>query len=120
MERAEYVLKVTAQRPVALITHPVNQTLVMLYSSSTTKGIAHKVTRNLAYLVDSHVARSRPLGANKWDPHRKSYEPAIPKSKASSPRRIEIERNAWFAVGETVRMAEGMAGISLGRLRTHK
>jgi hypothetical protein len=98
----------------------VDQTLLLLYSSATTKGVAHKVTRNLAYLVDSHVARSRPLGAIKWDPRRKSYEPTKPKSKSTSPRRAELERNAWFAVGETVRMAEGMARISLGRLRTSK
>ena len=106
----------------------VDSTLNILYSSSQSRGLPHKLTQNLSTLLRHHL---------KWTTHHYYYAASStwkPNLPASSPeyaptpltlrsknfakkqeRKAVFDKNAWGALGEVVRMAEGRHNISLGR-----
>jgi hypothetical protein len=100
----------------------VDNTLSLLHTSSIRRGLADDLTRNLAFFRNKFVEDSRgrylrPVGT--W----KASGEQQPVISAKQEGRIAL-RNAWqqldfstlSAVGEVLRMAEGTAGLSLGRL----
>ncbi|PSR76118.1 hypothetical protein PHLCEN_2v8668 [Hermanssonia centrifuga] len=94
-----------------------------------TRGLPHKLTQSLSYLVKERVdyERHRYSGASAWnpklDPSSVEYKPQVfAQGKRASNRSNGQERQkalgdeAWGALGEVVQMAEGRHGISLGRI----
>ncbi|KZV66709.1 hypothetical protein PENSPDRAFT_584914 [Peniophora sp. CONT] len=115
--RREEWLRVWEQR--------ADNTLALMMSSSGSRGLAHKLTSNLAslnyHIRDAH----RPKSGPQWKTSPDAYvdlEEALKnrlkqergQSKGASP---EYNREAWGALEEVVRMAEGSAGVLLGRPR---
>lgn len=108
----------------------MDNTLTMLYSSSQSRGLPHELTRNISSLVDNNIKWSQRhyySALKTWKPQlppdSEEYipKPVIPttqkgRNKAEKERRQkEFDRNAWGALGEVVRMAEGRDGLCLGR-----
>ncbi|KAF9523855.1 hypothetical protein CPB83DRAFT_774777 [Crepidotus variabilis] len=96
----------------------IDNTLALLYNSANTRGLAHQVTRNLAHLAG--LERVRALASTrrlpKWNP-----QGATP-SQAKLLKTLEIKRlkaqfvaNGLGAMNELVRVAEGSAGLAMGR-----
>lgn len=50
-----------------------------------------------------------------WDPHQKVYQPAR-QIRPSQVRAEKFDGQSWGALEETVRMAEGKSGLTLGRM----
>jgi hypothetical protein len=101
----------------------VDNTLSLLSTSAQSRGLAHKLTRNLAFLnfgflryhANHHYNATRP-----WDPHwqQQQYKPA----REARPSQIKAEKfdsQCWGALEETARMAEGKSRLSLGRIVFH-
>lgn len=94
-------------------------------NSSSSRGLAHKLTRNLAslnyHIRDTHTPKPGPQWKSSPDEYvdieealRNRLKQERGQSKGSSP---EYDRQAWGALEEVVRMAEGSAGVLLGRPR---
>lgn len=111
----------------------VDNTLSLLAISACSRGLAHRLTRNLNILKRHNQAlATKPDSYTQrhyWDPRLPSnserYKPVIvladspPGSKADKKerwRRLDLE--AWGALGEVILMAEGRDGISLGRIKS--
>ena len=116
----------------------MDDTLALLYSSARSRGLAHRLTRNLSFTAhDFRGWHDRRLNkpAPAWNPHADKFaarkgKPAAPaqttaqtasataRAGARDRRRASAARGGveWSALAEVVRMAEGTAGISLGRL----
>jgi len=100
----------------------VDNTLSLLYNSAISRGLAHKLTRNLHVLSYRrkywlHSAYGRPSAP--WRPTGINLR--------ANPNKRQTERNgpgelAWNMVGEVFRMAEGRDQLMLGRVppRQHK
>ncbi|KAF9646197.1 hypothetical protein BDM02DRAFT_3100298 [Thelephora ganbajun] len=100
----------------------MDNTLSLLYNSAISRGLAHKLTRNLHALSHRrkdwlHSAYERP-GAP-WKP---TGEPVHARPKKHQADRHESGGLAWNMVGEVVRMAEGRDQLMLGRVppRQHR
>jgi hypothetical protein len=113
----------------------VDRTLSLLYTSSQSHGLPHQLTRNLAILARQHRHRAVRLrkaqlaASPVWKPHLPPNDPAysVPRSppgkearaenkEAKRARQRRMDDEAWGALGESVRLAEGRAGVSLGRV----
>ena len=97
-----------------LNTATVDNTLLLLYNSAVSRGLAHKLTRNLATLSSLRKAwlcsaYERP-GAP-WNPTGKQMHA---RTKKSRDRKNELGESAWNMVREVVRMAEGRDRLVLG------
>ena len=100
----------------------MDNTLSLLYTSAVSRGLAHKLTRNLHAL--SHY-REKWLGfaykrpSIPWKPTGGAVHSKPKKSKTDKNESGEL---AWNMVGEVVRMAEGRDQLMLGRIppRQHK
>ena len=93
----------------------VDNTLSLLYNSAISRGLAHKLTRNLHAL--SHRRKV-------WlhSPHRRFNTPRKPTGAPIQlkPNKCQADRNepgesAWDMVGEVIRMAEGRDRLVLHR-----
>ncbi|KAJ7672073.1 hypothetical protein B0H17DRAFT_184091 [Mycena rosella] len=93
----------------------VDNTLAMLYTSSKTHGLSHRLTRNLGLLVraEQHRINRRRLPEWKANPPA-NYNPERD-LQLESKKQLE-EAHAWDAIEEVVRMAEGRNEIVLGRI----
>jgi hypothetical protein len=100
----------------------VDNTLSLLYTSASSRGLPHDLTRNLASLQRRHIAWSK----SKYNRPASAWDPKLPPSKyqvKTKPRvtitnnedGIKVEEKAWNALGEVVRMAEGRDMLVLGR-----
>ncbi|KAH9976098.1 hypothetical protein BGW80DRAFT_1436146 [Lactifluus volemus] len=77
----------------------VGRTLSLLSVSAQSRGLAHKLTRNLSFLnfgFQKYQERTHHGPPQYWDPHQQEYKPARPP--------------------QTARMAEGKSGLTLGRI----
>jgi len=121
------------QRRYAIWERRLDNTLSLLAISACSRGLAHRLTRNLDILKRHNQAlATKPDSYTQrhyWDPRLPSnserYKPVIvladspPGSKADKKerwRRLDLE--AWGALGEVILMAEGRDGISLGRIKS--
>lgn len=124
MGKTEYVdiLVSTKQMFSNLKIATVDNTLSLLYNSAISRGLAHKLTRNLhalsyrrkGWLHTAYERHSAP-----WKP---TGGPVHANTKKRRTDRNESGELAWNMVGEVVRMAEGRDQLMLGRVppRQHK
>jgi len=101
----------------------MDNTLALLYNSSTSRGLPHQLTRNLGFLVLSQHQRLRshqfPVWSPQLPPTSPRYKPAVeaPSRKDQNSKRwADFDEKAWTALSQVVRMAEGRQGISLGQI----
>lgn len=110
---------------------PVDHTLSLLATAAVSRGLTHKITRNLKWLRQNHV-----LWVEKsYYAHRHYWKPQLPQTsekflpyplpKPGSRPDLILRNNRKMrlfdeqcsnAIGEVVKMAEGRHGIILGRL----
>ncbi|KIL63730.1 hypothetical protein M378DRAFT_186943 [Amanita muscaria Koide BX008] len=99
----------------------VNNTLALLYNSSQTRGLAHNLTRNLAWLVSSEQQRVRAYRLKAWDPKR----PHALTNLTEKARKKQEEENkfkdfvarSWAPLNRAVELAEAKDDLTLGRIR---
>ena len=107
----------TLFRPTMLI-FVVDRTLSLLITSAQSRGLANKLTRNLAFLhfeFHKYQVSTRYGPWQFWDPRKREYKPA----RQARPSRTTAERfdgQSWGALEETARMAEEKSGLMLGRM----
>ena len=104
----------------------VDNTLSILSNSSYTRGIPHKLTRNLASLYLSHAIANKPkhIKTGSWNPHKDltAYTPKTVISPQGRKRDAKeqaskaLSDDAWGSLGSVIKMAEGRHGILLGRI----
>ncbi|KAJ7286924.1 hypothetical protein C8J57DRAFT_1215219 [Mycena rebaudengoi] len=99
----------------------IDNTLAILYTSGKSKGLSHRLTRNLALLVRGEQARVDYELLPVWKSNLNTTDPLYradfrdPQYAASQKRQMEAAP-AWDAMQEVIRMAEGRHGITLGRM----
>ena len=102
-----------------------DNTLALMMNSSDTRGLAHKLTRNLATL-NHHIQNTyTPTTSVQWKTSPDEYTDLekVMKNRLKSERgqnkgaSPEYNRQAWGALEEVVCMAGGSAGVLLGRPR---
>ena len=112
-----------------LLCFPVDHTLLLLANAAVSRGLAHRITRNLRWLRQSHVLWVEKLYHSHkpfWKPQLPStqYQPYSLPTPGSKPDHI-LRRNRRMrtfdeqcsnALGEVVKMAEGRHNTILGRL----
>ncbi|CCM02966.1 uncharacterized protein FIBRA_05081 [Fibroporia radiculosa] len=109
-----------------------DNTLSLLLVSAQSRGLPHRLTRNLNFLQKEHP-RFRDIKAGSilerqwWNPQlpqdSERYKPRIIKLGSRADRREDrkdkwrkLDEDSWGALGEAVLMAEGRSAISLGRI----
>ncbi|KAF8584836.1 hypothetical protein K439DRAFT_1105813 [Ramaria rubella] len=99
----------------------VDNTLELLHNSATSRGLAHRLTRNIGFLTHAYL-KSRSRHGSVWDPQLPATSPLYSVEKPQTAKDKKKEgRDAFDAVvfqslGQVVRLAEGRSRISLGRL----
>ena len=113
---SEFQLDILAQSSKLIIV--VDRTLSLLVTSAQSRGLAHKLTRNISFLhfgFQNYQTVTRYGLPLNWNPHQQDYKPAR-QVRASQIRAEKFEGQNWGALEETARMAEGKSGLSLGRM----
>ncbi|KAG1716220.1 hypothetical protein ID866_960 [Astraeus odoratus] len=110
----------------------MDHTLTFLLSSAQSRGLSHRVVRNVNILSEAHrlwIRANYYRGAKRWNPHLppssptydpKSLLPADMRAVRKRDRRREakvLDERCWDALGEVIRMAEARHNLSLGRHR---
>ncbi|KAN0130757.1 hypothetical protein V8E53_011432 [Lactarius tabidus] len=96
----------------------MDNTLALLSTSAQSRGLAHKLTRNLAFLnfgFRQYHANILYSTTRPWDPQQQEYKPPR-KVRPAQIKAEKFDRQCWGALEETVRMAEGKSKLSLGRI----
>ncbi|KAJ6593212.1 hypothetical protein B0H19DRAFT_14565 [Mycena capillaripes] len=99
----------------------IDNTLALLYTSCKTRGLAHRLTRNLALLTRGEQSRINSIRLPQWKPSLPSeaaeYQRSFQDPNLAINRKREAEAAlAWNALEEVVRMAEGRNELSLGKI----
>ncbi|KAL0955657.1 hypothetical protein HGRIS_001884 [Hohenbuehelia grisea] len=94
----------------------MDNTLALLCSSSLSRGLPHRLTRNLALLILGQHQRLSAQPVLRWKPELIGVPTTISKKEEKQARWDEWDENAWAALGEVVSMAEARQKISLGRV----
>ena len=108
----------------------MDNTLSLLYNSAISKGLPHRLTRNLSFLLLKHNIwwSQRIFASNKhWNPSlppdSPAYRPPTPAEQSKQQKKEEklrpwkeLDESAWGALGQVVRLAEGRHDISLGTI----
>lgn len=103
----------------------VDNTLSLLYSSSQSRGLPHRLTRNLVSLVYSQKYILEHEKFPDWNPKlpidSPNYDPVqnelrLRKKTLMKAQQDGLNKKAWAALGEVVQMSEGRDGVSLGRV----
>jgi len=98
----------------------MDTTLSLLYTSSQSRGLPHKLTRNLSFLVLSEhqrLIKHHPQKA--WEPQIHAASTPKPPDLRKEEREKRLEdfvSNAWAPLSQVVKLAEGRDCLSLGRL----
>ncbi|KAI0035602.1 hypothetical protein K488DRAFT_42993 [Vararia minispora EC-137] len=104
----------------------VDNTLELLLTSATSRGLPHKLTKNLSRLhwdfINFNNDRYNRQGPA-WDPSPDSYKDIDEHLRVLEKRRkgalrgkdLAYDAQAWGALEEVVRMAEGTSGLVLGQ-----
>ncbi|KAH9175046.1 hypothetical protein EDB89DRAFT_434570 [Lactarius sanguifluus] len=114
--------KAQLERWLRLWESSVDRTLSLLSTSAQSRGLAHKLTRNLAFLnfgFRRYQENIRNSSIRPWEPHRQAYKPRDARSSQTI-KAEKFDRQCWGALEETVRMAEGKSRLSLGRIAFHR
>lgn len=114
---------------------PVDNTLTLLSISARTRGLSHRITRNLTHLASAYDLTG---SYNPDEPPPLSWRPDLPTdSPQYMPRsidppghlrpvtkrmqdmdlRIKLNKEIWSAFGEVINMAEARDNLSLGRIK---
>jgi len=96
----------------------LDQTLSLLITSAQSRGLAHKLTRNLSFLhfgFQKYQESTRYSIKQAWNPQQQGYKP-VRQAHSSQTMAERFDGQSWGALEETVRMAEGKSGLSLGRM----
>lgn len=96
----------------------VDRTLSLLITSAQSRGLAHRLTRNLSFLhvgFKRYQERTRYGLTRSWDPKQKEYKPPR-EARPSQLRADKFDGQNWGALEETARMAEGKSRLTLGRM----
>jgi len=105
----------------------VDHTLALFYTSCHSRGLPHRLVRNLAYLRGSEKERMWQIQGRRkaWDPQNKALLTKIQTVKlkdlnalAKKQKEAQFESNADGAFSEVIRMAEGCGNLTLGREST--
>jgi hypothetical protein len=108
---------------------PVDNTLSLLYNSAKSRGLPHRLTRNLSILrlrnadwwEKRHFSPSQPWNPQ-LPPDSPKYQPQMVqrakiKNQEEKQRRWrELDDNAWNALGQVVRLAEAKHELCLGTI----
>ncbi|KAJ7682478.1 hypothetical protein DFH06DRAFT_971813 [Mycena polygramma] len=103
----------------------IDNTLALLYTSSKTRGLSHRLTRNLALLIRGEQSRINRSKLPQWRPRLPfgvaEYQPFFEDPNIAAARKREAEVGfAWNALEEVVRMAEGRNELCLGKLALNR
>jgi hypothetical protein len=96
----------------------VDRTLSLLVTSAQSRGLAHRLTRNLSILhfgFQKYQAEVRYGLMHTWNPRQQLYYPAR-ETRSSLVDAETFDGQSWGALEETVKLAEGKSGITLGRM----
>jgi hypothetical protein len=99
----------------------VDATLSLLYNASHSRGLSNRLTRNISSLYVNMDTKPTATWQPQLDPSSLEYqiptEPEFENAKHKLNRKKQqLDGQSWNALGEAVRMAEGTAQLSLGRV----
>ncbi|KAL1659244.1 hypothetical protein GGF50DRAFT_131169 [Schizophyllum commune] len=99
----------------------VDNALSLMYHSSTSRGLPHRLTRNLGLLSFSERERLNQRLFPVWrsDQPEKALGKALRKTEKEQAY-ASTDHGAWSAVEQVARMAEGRHGMSLGRIQVKR
>ncbi|KAL1719854.1 hypothetical protein EV715DRAFT_272493 [Schizophyllum commune] len=99
----------------------VDNALSLMYHSSTSRGLPHRLTRNLGLLSFSERERLNQRLFPVWrsDQPEKALGKALRKTEKEQAY-ARTDHGAWSAVEQVARMAEGRHGMSLGRIQVKR
>ncbi|KAJ7579008.1 hypothetical protein C8J56DRAFT_796553 [Mycena floridula] len=104
----------------------MDNTLALLYTSSQSRGLPHRLTRNLSLLSWGEYHRLSTELLPRWNSQRtpSHYEIPLPPNseegitKAQDQERWDaVDRCQWNAFSDVLRMAEGQGGLVFGTAR---
>jgi hypothetical protein len=101
---------------------PVDITLALLFSSATSNGLPHQLTKNFSNMMDIYQTKlyvdfhMRRASAGVWQ-GQNSNSVKKPTAVHSNPR-ASIRSNAWSTLGELIEFVEGDTGILAGKLQS--
>ncbi|KAJ7198490.1 hypothetical protein GGX14DRAFT_181592 [Mycena pura] len=101
----------------------IDNTLALLYTSSKSRGLAHRLTRNLGLLIHGEQTRINGKKLHAWKPSRvpdaPEYQTEFLEHQLRKRQDAEAPLNkiiAWNGLEEVLRMAEGRSEISLSKV----
>lgn len=121
MGESKCVVKLVVQiDPSDILFNQVDNTLSLLCASASSRGLPHDVTRNLASLQRRH----NHWATDKYNRPSQAWNPSLPLTEYREPKKLKkragdnskLDEQAWNALGDVVRMAEGRDGLTLGRV----
>ncbi|THH15066.1 hypothetical protein EW146_g5359 [Bondarzewia mesenterica] len=98
----------------------IDNTLELLYNSSRSRGLPHQLTKNLSFLCFGYQKWQHDQlygSTRKWDPSPEKHQKGSAPKPGQNIERGQFKAEAWGALEEVARMAEGTAGITLGRMK---
>ncbi|TDL22989.1 hypothetical protein BD410DRAFT_721915 [Rickenella mellea] len=108
----------------------VDKTLSLFHVSAISRGLPHKITKQLSYLSLTHTsgwAQRRHFPPRRWNPQlppdSPEYKPPkfptirVQNRERKAAQQHDIDDRGWSALSEVIRMAEGRDGLLLGRIR---
>lgn len=124
--RREVTVSKTCGRSMLMLS-PVDGTLSILTNAARSRGLCHKVIRNLALQADTSLDLHHNLvsARRSWNPQLQAsdvlYQTPLPRTKCyrlcqEQHRWKTIKAEALNAFGEVVRMAEATSSVTLGRV----
>lgn len=90
----------------------------MLYNSSQSRGLSHKLTRNLGYLVYAERQRVKGFKLPVWDPQTPGALVKVQPSRrlAAKQKHEQLVAKALGPLSQVVKLAEAKDGLTLGRV----
>ena len=124
-KRGNNLLDHTLPRITRLFFFAVDNTLELLHNSATTRGLSHRLTRNIGFLTNAYL-QSRTRRGQVWDPQLPASAPLYSIQPVKAPTAKEMKQQgrkafdaaAFQSLGQVVRLAEAQSEVSLGRLPT--
>ncbi|KAH9833530.1 uncharacterized protein C8Q71DRAFT_773888 [Rhodofomes roseus] len=112
----------------------MDKTLSFLSNSARSRGLPHRVTRNMSHLLWSYRFYTSKVSLWEHDSSRPRWKPNLPQNhdaykphglkpgtrlediQSRKARRADMNDEQWAALDEVILMAEGREGLSLGRI----
>ncbi|KAI0250058.1 hypothetical protein BJV78DRAFT_1275930 [Lactifluus subvellereus] len=96
----------------------MDRTISLLSTSAQSRGLPHKLTRNLSFLhfgFKKYQENTRYGPTQPWNPRQQEYKP-VRQARPSQIKAEIFDGQSWGALEETARMAEGKGRLTLGRM----